>query len=209
MSKIGSRGRINRLPWIIRRQLNEKLRDNRQLQYIAEWLFQQTAPEDLPELGLQQGEPFGKMYENLADPLHNCEIALSKYRLCSMYRLWFAEEKRSGAVGAALSNLAAVDDLSRQSKQTADGVNSMALSLILEKMEGLAGDKTASVADLKELTGAVATINGALVASQKAEIEMRKLELLERAEGAKAAAKKPPMTPEEKERRMKEIFGIQ
>lgn len=201
--------RISRLPFAIRQQLNLKLRDNRELRYIAEWLFAQVAPEDLPELGLKQGEPFSKAFAELQDPLVTVGAYVSRYRYSRMYRSWLEEEKRNGLIGGLVSNMEAATAVARDVKDGSRGVSNIALSMVVEKMEGMTKSENVDVADIKDLAGVIAKISAVQLAAEKAALEREKLELLKaKVESERAAKQKPKLTPEEKERRMREIFGI-
>jgi hypothetical protein len=190
----------------MREQINGMLRDNRTIKVIKEWLLEQTSTVALPELGIAVGDRWEKIWKT--NPSINCHNALRTYRHGKAYREWLIEDKRDGVVGGIIANLDALATVGGESKAPTEGLSRVALSAVLERLEKVTHmEGGAPLGELIQLTKAVATLNSGMVASRKADIDVRKLKLLEKK--AAESAKKPKMTPEEKQQRMKEIFGIQ
>ncbi len=91
-------GRLARLPEAIRTRINEQIREGCSFGAITDWLFRQTAPQDIVDLNLTAGEPLslawtrGTRDERMARIV--CEHALG-YWSRSAYPKWLAGEIES------------------------------------------------------------------------------------------------------------------
>jgi hypothetical protein len=135
-------GNIATLPYSVRRQLNEKLRDNRSLRAVAEWLFGLNDPDaGVPcalrwmddEAGHDAG---GDVTEERERALKACVMALCRYRQSPEYRAWLVEDTRNEAVGQITTNMAALADAGKGGDALGEAAafNQLMLSVAGEKL---------------------------------------------------------------------------
>jgi hypothetical protein len=150
-------GNIASLPYSIRRQLSEKLRDNKSLRAVAEWLFGVVDPETAAPvsdrwLADAAAENTGDVTPERDRALRACVMALCRYRQSAEFAAWLADEKRSTAVGQITTNLGALSSASAGGDplQEASGISRLLLSVLGEKLELVAEGK-ATPEDLEVL----------------------------------------------------------
>jgi len=146
-------GNIATLSFAVRQQLNEKLRDNKALCAVAEWLFSVVDEEtNLPVGERWLAELPTGCKGNRARALKNCVMALSRYRDSAGYSEWLTGDKRSDVVGGMVANLTALTKASGggNALQEASGMSRLLLSIAGEKLELIAAGK-ATPADLEIL----------------------------------------------------------
>src|SRR5262245_36221301 len=124
-----STGKIGTLPWAVRDPINVRLRDEKKLRVVSEWLFGVPDEAGVPYAArwLEGGATTDADRERA---LHACDQALSVYRRSPAYQAWLVEDKRNGNVGRALQDLAAIGKVGTEgSPDEGVGVRRYALSL--------------------------------------------------------------------------------
>jgi hypothetical protein len=84
------RSYIARLPADIREQINLKLYDGWQFQTIADWLFQQTADRDIPDLNLKTGDSYSLVWTRAAKDDKTAHETC-RYRIARWYRTHYPD----------------------------------------------------------------------------------------------------------------------
>jgi hypothetical protein len=135
--------RIARLPETVRTEINQKLEEGWPYKMIREWLFGQTAGQDLPALELKAGDPYSAVWARTTKSAEHageaCEQALSNW-----YSTRFADwvkEKQAGR-DESVRVVERVERLSQEAGGKAvagssGGGNLMIRSLVLDAMEAV------------------------------------------------------------------------
>jgi hypothetical protein len=133
--------RIARLPETVRTEINQKMEEGWPYKMIREWLFGQTAGQDIPALELKAGDSYSvvwarttKSAEHAADA---CEQALSDW-YCKRFPDWVKQKAAQKEESVGLVDR--VERLSREAGEHAvpgasGGGNLIIRSLLLEAME--------------------------------------------------------------------------
>ena len=134
-------GNIATLPYVVRQQLKEKLRDNKSLRFVAEWLFSLVDEEShLPVGERWLAELPAAAKDNRERALRNCVMALCRYRQSPEFHTWLTSDKRSDVVGGMVTNLGALAEASAggNALQEASGFARLMMSFGGETLEKLA-----------------------------------------------------------------------
>jgi hypothetical protein len=90
---------IARLPAHIREEINQKLYDGWQFQTIGDWLFDQIADRDIPDLNLKTGEPYSLVWtrlgRNAKTARETCRYRISRWYY-THYPDWLREHVQTG-----------------------------------------------------------------------------------------------------------------
>lgn|GEM_PF-3820960 len=135
-------GNIATLPYAVRQQLKEKLRDNKSLRNVAEWLFSLVDEETHLPLGERWlAELPAEAKGNRDRAVRNCVMALCRYRQSPEFHAWLTTDKREDVVGGMVTNLSALAEASAggNALQEASGFSRLMLSIAGETMEKIAG----------------------------------------------------------------------
>jgi hypothetical protein len=90
--------RIAKLPEAMRTEINRKLQEGWMYKMIREWLFEQTAGQDVPALDLKAGDSYSLVWARTAKTADHagdaCEQALSNW-YCKSFPVWVKEQQAS------------------------------------------------------------------------------------------------------------------
>ena len=132
--------RIARLPETVRTEINQKMDEAWPYRMIREWLFDQTAGQDIPALELKAGDSYSLVWSRTAKSAEHaadaCEQALSNW-YCTRYPDW-VKEKRAGR-DESVGLVERVEALGRAAGEKAvpgstGGANLVVRSLLFEAM---------------------------------------------------------------------------
>lgn len=172
---VKGRGNIATLPVDLRRQINEKLRENRSTyRQIATWLLGVVIEDE--------GVPVSTRYDGTKDPVRCCEMALCHWFRGAHYKRWAAEAASRDDALRRLKNFE-----QRFQSVGEEGADNYVKSIVLQGMEDIATG-VAKPADLFMLANAWARIRGLKKGDAHADEIRKKLEKL--AEETKAARDK-------------------
>jgi hypothetical protein len=177
------RNKIAMLPYAVRQQVNEKLRDNPKLWTVAEWLFGLSSEEGVPystlwERRMMEGPQAGTPAppeQSRKRALHNCECGLSKYRKSPEYLAWLDRDKTNGVVGQLVTNLGSVTRSTSDGDvlTEAQGINRLALSIFAEQLEKFAAGK-GNAEDAAAFGEAAVKLTNANVSIERARLDRDK-----------------------------------
>jgi len=175
--------RIARLPETIRTEINQKLDEGWSYKMIREWLFAQTAGQDLPALELKAGESYGAVWarttksaEHAADA---CEQALSNW-YCKYFPEWVKEKKQSEK-DRAVRLVERVKEIGqaageKETEETSAGANVVIRSMLFDAI-AKAGKGESDSTELARLAQAWARVSDAGVEVER--MNLRKQEALD------------------------------
>lgn len=170
--------RIARLPETVRTEINRRMEEGWPYKMIREWLFGQSAGQDLPALELKAGDSYSlvwarttKSAEHAADA---CEQALSDW-YCKRYPEWV--KQKAAPKDEAVQLVDRVERLSREAGEHAmpgasGGGNLIIRSLLMEAMETVS-QKEKDPQEIARLAQAWARVSDAGVEVEKMNLKAK------------------------------------
>jgi hypothetical protein len=171
--------RIARLPETIREEINQKLDEGWPYKKIREWLFGQTAGQDIPALELKAGESYAAIWARTAKSAEHaadaCEQALSNW-YCNRFPEW-VKEKKELAKDKAVRSVERMEEIGSAAGEKAAsgssaGANMVVRSLLFEAISNAREGQT-DPKEIARLAQAWARVSDAGVEVEKTNLKAK------------------------------------
>ena len=170
--------RIARLPYAVRSEINRYLRDGWKLATVSDWIFNQKAPEDIPDLGLRAGDAYALTWQRRSSSSRraklNCKDSLLRW-FRTGYRLWLVEEAdrdESMELVERVEKLSAAA-VKKAQPESRSGGNILVRSLLFDAINSVrAGSK--DPAHMAQLANAWSSLDRSATNGEKLKLSSRK-----------------------------------